>query len=258
MDNFVSKTQRPARAPAPAAAPAPAPAPPRCAGKPGFLNPLEDLVRTRSSQAHRSQHIAKVRKREATRATVANPRLFEERHVLQVVTLDGENALPKKLGVCTLCFDLVKIDDTSSCYRHFERTRCVQPRGRELAADLKGVSPRSPVQPDGSSYMSFKDALPGHVGLVIWLVARIRPFQVVDDPEFRDFCHCISGGKYKPCSYRFVIVLIKLIFGMVKKKIKVLLRKVVKQYMGLPPWTVYFDTWTGLNHKGFLGVAASA
>ena len=63
---------------------------------------------------------------------------------------------------------------------------------------------------------------------------------------------------YKPCSEAFVIVLIKLIFGMVKKKIKVLLRKVVKQYMGLPPWTVYFDTWTGLNHKGFLGVAASA
>ena len=244
MDNFVSKTQRPA--------------PPRCAGKPGFLNPLEDLARTRSSQQHKSQHIAKVRKREATRATVANPRLFEERHVLQVVTLDGENALPKKLGVCTLCFDLVKIDDTSSCYRHFERTRCVQPRGRELAADLKGVSPRSPVQPDGSSYMSFKDALPHHARLVLWLVARIRPFKVVVDPEFRDFCFGLSGGRYKPCSEAFVIVLIKLIYGMVKKKIKALLRKVVKQYMGLPPWTVYFDTWTGLNHKGFLGVAASA
>ena len=135
-----------------------------------------------------------------------------------------------------------------------------------LAATFRAASSRStsttlePVvrRTARSTTWASSRTLPGHVGLVIWLVARIRPFQVVDDPEFRDFCHCISGGKYKPCSYRFVIVLIKLIFGMVKKKIKVLLRKVVKQYMGLPPWTVYFDTWTGLNHKGFLGVAASA
>ena len=70
------------------------------------------------------------------------------------------------------------------------------------------------------------------MGLVIWLWRGSAHFKwsTTRSSEAR---HCISGGKYKPCSYRFVIVLIKLIFGMVKKKIKVLLRKVVKQYMGL-------------------------
>ena len=247
----------PAAAPAPAPAGAPAPAAPKRTGKAGFLKPDFSLARTKSSQAHKSQCIVKLRTR-VVPAGRTNPKVFAERHVLEVVEMNGEDALPKKLGCCSLCFSLIVIRDASAPLKHLTRSDCSQPAGRRLALECKGASPFSPVKPDGTKYWSFKTSLVHHIKLVRWIILDLRPFKIVEDDPFRDFCASISGGKYKPCSAEFVVVLIKIIHGLVVKKLRVLLKKILLDLLGLPGLAIYFDTWTGRNHKGFLGVSTSA
>ena len=79
--------------------------------------------------------------------------------MLQVVTLDGENALPKKLGLYPLRGDISRLMTRRPATR--PRAHPVRAAARPGArGGLKGCRRALPVQTDGSSYMSFKDALP--------------------------------------------------------------------------------------------------
>ena len=210
-----------AKAPGAPALPPPPPSPVyKRVGKPGWLDQSAGLARTKPnpSAQHSQADVVKVVVKEQTGKAALAP-VFALGIFMVVVTVNGVPlpTLPKTC-LCTCCFKLVS---STEPMKHLSRSGCHPVLGAAAVTQIKGTTRQPTENIDPTTGLSvalwpFSKMLPHHIRLATWLVTSMRPFSIAADLKFRDFLLHVSNHKYRPCSPRFILVLLSIITGLVE------------------------------------------
>jgi hypothetical protein len=172
----------------------------------------------------------------------------------------------KEVGIgpsafCKFCFKKYAFQNTGKLLTHLRKS-CTS-EAKDFAAKVSANSSSHQTK-YGDKAMPDDKRLKYSIQATLCCIHSGMSLRMMEDPHFRELyigLSSVEGAKYSagttPPSVKFVKVIMKVIYTLMKNKVKAELTAAKEFYGGLKFAAIYADCWTSRKGGGFVGVELS-